>query len=87
MILMVILVTFWGIRLTYNFAIKGGYPKTWKIWTGEEDYRWNVLRERPLFKNKRIRFSLFNLFFICSYQMFLILLFSSPVVLTVVPTY
>jgi steroid 5-alpha reductase family enzyme len=33
------LVTLWGARLTYNFARKGGY-------TGVEDYRWPILRER-----------------------------------------
>ena len=31
---MVILISAWGIRLTYNFYIKGGF-------SGGEDYRWN----------------------------------------------
>ena len=39
-----ILVTFWGIRLTINFARKGAYSI--KLWSGEEDYRWKVLREK-----------------------------------------
>ena len=30
-------VTIWGIRLTYNFSRRGGY--SWPPWTGEEDYR------------------------------------------------
>lgn len=34
---MAILVNLWGIRLTLNFARKGGY--SWKFWEGEEDYR------------------------------------------------
>ena len=52
MILMSILVTIWGARLTYNFARRGGY--SWKFWAGEEDYRWDILRQRPGFNNKFI---------------------------------
>ena len=33
-----ILVSLWGIRLTFNFARKGAYSI--KLWSGEEDYRW-----------------------------------------------
>jgi len=33
LIVMAVLVTAWGARLTFNFARKGGY-------TGMEDYRW-----------------------------------------------
>lgn len=74
-ILMAVLVSIWGIRLTFNFARRGGY--SWKFWTGEEDYRWPVLRQMsPL--NKPWVFSLFNLFFISIYQNFLILLFTLP---------
>ena len=80
MVLMSILVTIWGIRLTYNFARRGAY--TWKFWAGEEDYRWEVLRKRPGF-NKPFIWMLFNLFFICSYQNILIFLFTIPI-LTVV---
>jgi steroid 5-alpha reductase family enzyme len=43
------LVTVWGIRLTFNFARKGGY--SWKFWEGEEDYRWAIVRRNPLFKS------------------------------------
>ena len=50
MVLMAVLVTIWGARLTYNFGRRGGY--SWKFWTGEEDYRWRVLQENPIFKNK-----------------------------------
>ena len=32
-----VLVTLWGIRLTFNFARKGAYSI--KFWSGEEDYR------------------------------------------------
>lgn len=73
--LMAVLVTVWGIRLTYNFYRKGGYNII--PWKGEEDYRWKYLRELPFLKG-RVRFGLFNLFFISFYQHFLIILFSSP---------
>ncbi len=76
MILMSILVTVWGARLTFNFARRGAY--TWKFWAGEEDYRWEVLRKRPGFNN-RLVWMLFDLFFICAYQNTLIFLFTLPV--------
>ena len=77
MMLMSILVTIWGIRLTHNFARKSGYSIY--FWRGEEDYRWKILKERvPLF-NIKIVWSIFNLLFICLYQMGLIFLFSLPV--------
>lgn len=76
MMLMSTLVTIWGIRLTYNFARRGAYQ--WKFWAGEEDYRWEVLRNRPGF-NKPFVWTLFNLFFISAYQNVLIFLFTLPV--------
>jgi len=39
---MALLVILWGCRLTFNFGRRGGY--SWKFWTGEEDYRWEILR-------------------------------------------
>jgi steroid 5-alpha reductase family enzyme len=72
------LVALWGIRLSYNFYRKGGYSLV--PWKGDEDYRWKVLRETPSLKG-RIRFGLFNLFFISLYQNLLIMLFSSPLLL------
>ena len=57
LVVMAVLVTLWGARLTFNFARKGGY-------TGTEDYRWAVLRARM----KRWQFELFNFFFIVLYQ-------------------
>ncbi len=74
-VLMATLITVWGARLTYNFARRGGY--SWKLWTGEEDYRWEVLRQNPALKGK-VRWTLFNLFFISYYQMGLILMFTLP---------
>ncbi|HUY43493.1 MAG TPA: DUF1295 domain-containing protein [Acidimicrobiales bacterium] len=65
--LMAGLVTLWGVRLTYNFARKGGYR-------GVEDYRWAILRQRM----SRRKFQLFNFFFIVLYQNFLLVLITLP---------
>ena len=78
LLIMASLVTFWGIRLSYNFYRKGGYSII--PWKGEEDYRWKILRETPVLKG-RLRFGLFNLLFISFYQNLLILLFSTPLVI------
>ncbi|MCB0525126.1 MAG: DUF1295 domain-containing protein [Lewinellaceae bacterium] len=73
--LMAVIAAIWGIRLTYNFSRRGAY--TWKFWAGEEDYRWKILREQPMF-NSKWKWTAFNLFFICLYQNSLILLFTLP---------
>lgn len=80
MVLMSVLVTIWGIRLTYNFARRGAYKL--KFWEGEEDYRWEELRKRPGFNNKFV-WGLFNLFFISAYQNVLIFLFTLPILTTI----
>jgi len=74
-LLMAFLVSIWAVRLTYNFARRGGY--SWKIWTGEEDYRWAILRAKPEFQSQW-KWSAFNFFFISAYQMALILFFTLP---------
>ena len=71
-------VTIWGIRLTYNFSRRGGY--SWKFWTGEEDYRWEVVRQIPVLKG-RIRWMFFNLLFISLYQNALLLMITLPAVI------
>ena len=76
-LLMAILVTIWGLRLTFNFARRGGYSI--KVWEGEEDYRWSILRKRPGFTSAW-KWTLFNFFFISAYQMALILLMTLPIV-------
>ena len=81
-ILMSILVTIWSVRLTFNFARKGGFPTSWKIWQGEEDYRWAVLRKNPTLSNPFVWW-FFNLSFISIYQSFLICSFTFPIVLSV----
>ena len=79
--IMAVLVTLWGLRLSYNFSRKGGYNII--PWKGEEDYRWKVMRENPMLKG-RVRFGLFNLFFISFYQNILIFLFSTPLILAAI---
>lgn len=68
-----ILITLWGGRLTWNFARKGGY-------TGKEDYRWLILRKKI---THPVLWQLFNLVFICSFQIGLFILFTSPVYLLI----
>ena len=75
-IAVLILILLWGIRLTANFAIKGGYAFSLKSGFSGEDYRWEVLRGR--IKN-RLLFELFNLVFISSFQLALIFMFTLPV--------
>ncbi len=65
-----LIVTVWGVRLTINFARKGAYRL--KFWTGEEDYRWSIVRSNPIFRHK-LAWTLFDLFFISLYQNLLVL--------------
>ncbi len=76
-IIMAILVTIWGLRLTYNFSRKGGYSIY--IWKGEEDYRWKEVRKSITLFKSNFNWALFNLLFICFYQMGLIFLFTLPI--------
>ncbi|CAN5491406.1 DUF1295 domain-containing protein [soil metagenome] len=68
---MAVLVTLWGVRLTFNFARKGGYSG---LGAGFEDYRWAVLRSRM----SPLQFQLFNLFFIVIFQNAVLVLIASP---------
>ncbi|WP_052078858.1 DUF1295 domain-containing protein [Spirochaeta lutea] len=61
-------VSLWGARLTFNFARRGGY-------SGSEDYRWPILRDRI---NNPWLWQIFHLFFICLYQVGLFILFTMP---------
>lgn len=69
-VLMGVLATAWGARLTFNFARKGGY-------TGMEDYRWAILRTRM----RPWQFQIFNVLFIIGYQMTLLVLITLPAAL------
>ena len=64
-IIIAVVATLWGVRLTYNFAKKGAYKL--KFWEGEEDYRWKILRAKKPLSNKFV-WALFDLFFISLFQ-------------------
>jgi steroid 5-alpha reductase family enzyme len=66
-VMVAVLVTLWGVRLTYNFARKGGYA-------GVEDYRWPILRARM----RPWQYQVFQLLFICGYQNVLLVLITLP---------
>jgi len=66
--LMTVLVGLWGVRLTWNFARKGGYRR------GGEDYRWPAVRRwlGP------VGFQLLNATFIAPFQNLVLLLLAAP---------
>lgn len=77
-LLMAIISTIWGCRLTWNFARRGGY--TWPPWEGDEDYRWKYLQDGFLvniLKNKFV-WVVFNFLFISLYQHVLLLVVTAP---------
>lgn len=59
----------WGVRLTYNFARKGGYQK------GGQDYRWLYIRKN--YHWALVEF--LNFAFTAYYQIVLIMWFASPI--------
>lgn len=75
LVVMAILATLWGVRLTFNFARKGAYRL--KFWEGEEDYRWRIVRSNPLLQRRWV-WMLFDLLFIAVYQNILLLLIALP---------
>lgn len=83
LIIMAILITIWGVRLTINFAKKGAYSL--KFWAGEEDYRWIVLRKDPKL-NKKWKWALFDLFFISIFQNALVLAITLPLLAVMTST-
>ncbi len=72
-----ILVIAWAVRLTRNFAVKGGFKVEHGRFT-VEDYRWEVMREKI---PGRVAFELFNFFFISLFQLSLIYAFTFPLYL------
>ena len=75
LVVMAVLATLWGARLTFNFARKGAYKL--KFWEGVEDYRWSVLRAKKEFQ-PHWKWMIFNLFFISIYQNALVLMTTFP---------
>lgn len=80
LVVMAVLATLWGARLTFNFARKGAYSI--KFWSGEEDYRWVLLRQRKEFQ-PRWKWMIFDLLFISLYQNVLVLIITFPALLAV----
>ncbi|KFM27747.1 Uncharacterized protein F751_2738 [Auxenochlorella protothecoides] len=72
LVLIALLVTVWGSRLTFNFWRKGGYA------LHAEDYRWEVVRQGGSGVPVSI-LPVFNLFFVSFYQNILLLLITLPV--------
>ncbi|EGZ24587.1 hypothetical protein PHYSODRAFT_484404 [Phytophthora sojae] len=68
LLLMALLTTLWGVRLTFNFWRKGGYKLS------EEDYRWAVVRQYMHWT----LFEVLNLVFIAGYQHVLLMLLAVP---------
>ncbi len=62
------LITLWGVRLTLNFARRGGY-------SGVEDYRWKILQKQT---KSSLLWQLFHLTFIAGFQHFLFVAFTVP---------
>lgn len=75
LVIIAVIVTLWGVRLTYNFAKKGAYSI--KFWTGEEDYRWIYLRKQKPLNNKAL-WCVFDLVFISGIQNILVLAITLP---------
>ena len=67
--IMCVLVVMWSIRLTFNFALKGGYRP------GGEDYRWEIIQGRLT----AAQYQAFNLIFTNITQMVVIWLFTTPI--------
>jgi steroid 5-alpha reductase family enzyme len=67
--IMSLLITLWGLRLTLNFWRKGGYK------AGEFDYRWPIV-EKAI--GNRFLWHLFNFGFISFYQSILLMLITVP---------
>lgn len=66
--LMAALVALWGVRLTYNYARKGGYAR------GGEDYRWEEIQRRI----GAAWFQVLNATFLAPFQNVLLLLIVVP---------
>ncbi len=67
--IMTALAVLWGLRLTYNLALKGGYR------VGRQDYRWTYVREQL----GAVKFQVVNLTFIAFGQIAILWLFTSPI--------
>jgi steroid 5-alpha reductase family enzyme len=71
-VVMMAMITLWGMKHTFNFWRKGGFKK------GGEDYRWAYIRKNYPW----IAIELLNFFFIAYYQLILIQWFSASIYLS-----
>ncbi|KAH8549713.1 hypothetical protein BGW37DRAFT_500525 [Umbelopsis sp. PMI_123] len=69
LVLITTLITVWGMRLTYNFARKGGYKFS------EQDYRWPYIQK----KLGKAGMEFLNIVFIAPYQNLLLLSMTGPI--------
>eukprot|EP01031_Cornospumella_fuschlensis_P033629 gene33629-40680_t len=72
LLVLCVLISLWGVRLTYNFWKKGGYGN---FFHHEEDYRWPIIRAKM---HPFLFWVVFNFSFIASYQNILLLLIVCP---------
>jgi steroid 5-alpha reductase family enzyme len=72
LLIMCLVVTVWGLRLTYNFWRKGGYSLS------EEDYRWVHVRKMFNYPERKLVFHLFNFAFTAFFQNYLLLAIVCP---------
>jgi steroid 5-alpha reductase family enzyme len=79
-LVVIVLISLWGLRLTYNFYRRNGYGN---LISHEEDYRWPILRK----KMNVFTFLIFNLTFIATYQNLLLWLITLPVYVVISGTY
>jgi len=70
-----IIVIAWALRLSLNFARRGGYGFNWKEGFTGENYRWEIMREKI---PNRFVFEIFNLFFISAFQLILVFMITLP---------
>ena len=70
MVLMTIITSLWGGRLTFQFIKKDGYT------LHGEDYRWEYVKE--VFQGRYLTLQVFNLFFVVIYQNILLFLLVVP---------
>lgn len=70
MVLMTLITSLWGGRLTYQFIKKDGYTLY------GEDYRWKYVKE--VFRGRYLALQIFNLFFVVIYQNILLFLLVVP---------
>ncbi len=69
LLIMAVLSSLWGIRLTYNYARKGGYA------LGAEDYRWVIVRKSL---NNEFLYQILNFVFTAFIQNFLLFAIAFP---------